>query len=88
MEERKSTFLTAVEHREKEAHSLFTAHYWYRSCLRELLFLNKVLDFGCFVNGVIIGVGFSVFRMMSSADLMSRFRCSKFYWKVGYNTSL
>jgi len=28
----KSTFLTAFEHREKEARSLFAAHYWYRSC--------------------------------------------------------
>jgi len=25
--------------------------------------------------------------MTSSADPMSRFRDSKFYWKVGYNTS-
>ena len=31
--ERKSTFLTAFEQREKEARSLFAAHYWYRSCL-------------------------------------------------------
>jgi len=31
--ERKSTFLTAFEQREKEARSLFTAQYWYRSCL-------------------------------------------------------
>ena len=31
--ERKSTFLTAFEQREKEAHSLFAAQYWYRSCL-------------------------------------------------------
>jgi len=29
----KSTFLTALEHREKEARSLFAAHYFYRSCL-------------------------------------------------------
>ena len=32
--ERKSTFLTAFEQREKEARSLFAAQYWYRSCLR------------------------------------------------------
>jgi len=31
--ERKSTFLTLCEHREKEARTLFAAHYWYRSCL-------------------------------------------------------
>jgi len=31
--ERKITFLTAFEHREKEARSLFAAQYWYRSCL-------------------------------------------------------
>ena len=31
--ERKSTFLTAFEQREKEAHSLFAAQYWYRTCL-------------------------------------------------------
>jgi len=31
--ERKSTFLTAFEPREKEAPSLFAAQYFYRSCL-------------------------------------------------------
>jgi len=31
--ERKSTFLTAFEQREKEARSLFAAQYFYRSCL-------------------------------------------------------
>ena len=31
--ERKSIFLTAFEHREKEARSLFAAQCWYRSCL-------------------------------------------------------
>jgi len=31
--ERKSTFLTAFEHREKETRSLFVAQYWYRICL-------------------------------------------------------
>jgi len=31
--ERQSTFLTAFEHREKEARSLFAAQYWYRSGL-------------------------------------------------------
>ena len=31
--ERKSTFLTAFEQREKEARSLFAAQYLYRSCL-------------------------------------------------------
>jgi len=31
--ERKSTFLTAFEHRETEASSLFAAQYFYRSCL-------------------------------------------------------
>jgi len=31
--ERKSTFLTAFEHRQKEACSLFAAQYFYRSCL-------------------------------------------------------
>jgi len=31
--ERQSTFLTAFEHLEKEARSLFAAEYWYRSCL-------------------------------------------------------
>jgi len=31
--ERKRTFLTAREHREKEARSLFAGQYWYRSCL-------------------------------------------------------
>jgi len=33
LKERKSTFLTAFEQREKEARSLFAAQYWYRSCL-------------------------------------------------------
>ena len=32
--ERKSTVLTAFEHREKEARSLIAAQYFYRSCLR------------------------------------------------------
>jgi len=31
--ERKSTFLTAFEHREKEARSLFAAQYFYSTCL-------------------------------------------------------
>jgi len=31
--ERKSTFLTTFEQREKEARSFFAAQYWYRSCL-------------------------------------------------------
>ena len=31
--ERKSTFLTVFEHRDKEARSLFAAQYFYRSCL-------------------------------------------------------
>ena len=31
--ERKITFLTAFEQREKEARSLFAAQYWYRGCL-------------------------------------------------------
>jgi len=31
--ERKSTFLTVLAHREKEARSLFAAQHWYRSCL-------------------------------------------------------
>jgi len=31
--ERKSTLLTAFEHRGKEARSLFAAQYWNRSCL-------------------------------------------------------
>jgi len=31
--ERKSTFLTAVEHRKKEARSLFAAQYFHRSFL-------------------------------------------------------
>jgi len=31
--ENKSTFLTAFEHREQEARSLFVAQYFYRSCL-------------------------------------------------------
>jgi len=31
--ERKMTFLTAFEHREKEARSLFVAQDFYRSCL-------------------------------------------------------
>ena len=31
--ERKSTLLTAFEHREKEVRSLFAAKFWYRSCL-------------------------------------------------------
>jgi len=31
--ERKSSFLTAFEHREKEARILFAAQYFYRSCL-------------------------------------------------------
>jgi len=29
----KGTFLTSIEHREKEACSLFAAQYFYRSCL-------------------------------------------------------
>ena len=32
-EERKSTLLTAFEHRENDARSLFAAQYWYRGCL-------------------------------------------------------
>jgi len=31
--ERKSTFLTAIEQREKEARILFATQYFYRSCL-------------------------------------------------------
>jgi len=31
--ERKSTFLSAFAHREKEARSLLAAQYFYRSCL-------------------------------------------------------
>jgi len=31
--EQKIPFLTAFEHREKEARSLFTAQYFYRNCL-------------------------------------------------------
>jgi len=31
--EQKCTFLTAFEHREKGARSLFAAQYFYRSCL-------------------------------------------------------
>jgi len=31
--ERKSTFLTAFEQREKEARGLFAAQYWYLSCV-------------------------------------------------------
>jgi len=31
--ERKSTFLTAFEHREKQARKLFAAQYFYHSCL-------------------------------------------------------
>jgi len=31
--ERKTSFLTAFEHREKEDRSLFAAQSWYRSCL-------------------------------------------------------
>jgi len=34
--ERKSTFSTAFEHREKEARSLFAAQYWYRSLLHNI----------------------------------------------------
>ena len=45
--ERKSTFLTAFEKREKETRSLFAAQYCYRSCLRmslssESLVSNKI----------------------------------------------
>jgi len=32
-EERKSTFMIAFEHREKEARNLFAAQYFYRNCL-------------------------------------------------------
>jgi len=31
--ERRSTFLTAFEHQEKESRSMFGAQYWYCSCL-------------------------------------------------------
>jgi len=33
IQERKSTFFTAFEHREKDARSSFVAQDWYRSCL-------------------------------------------------------
>ena len=36
---------------------------------------------------VIIGVGFAVFWMTSSAEPTSRFRGSKFYWKLGSKDS-
>jgi len=46
------------------------------------------LGFGFLVDGVMIWVYFAVILMTSSVDLMSRFCCSKFYWILGYNTSL
>jgi len=42
---------------------------------------------GFVVDDVMIGECF-VFLMTSSADSMSRFRGSKFYWILGYNTNL
>jgi len=44
--------------------------------------LKCVWHFGFLVDDVIIGVGFALF-LTSSADPMSGFRGSKFYWKVG-----
>ena len=48
--ERKSTFLTAFEQREKEARCLFAGQYWYRSCLwmslsSESSVSNKILTY-------------------------------------------
>jgi len=42
---------------------------------------------GFLVDNVMIGVGFAFFWMTSSADRMSLFRGSQFYWILGYNTS-
>jgi len=57
---------------------------------REVLFCgmkkkNLVLGFWWMTSclGYVLG-----FFMTLSTDPMSRFRGSKFYWKVGYNTSL
>jgi len=47
-----------------------------------------VLGLGFLVDDVIIGVGFSVLLMTSSANPLSRFGGSKFSWILGYNTSL
>jgi len=46
------------------------------------------LGLGFLVGDVMSGVCFAVCLMTSSADPMSRFRGSQFYWKLGYNTSL
>jgi len=48
----------------------------------------KVLYFGFFVGDVIIRMGFGVFWMTSSAEPMSWFCSSKFYWILGYDMSL
>jgi len=45
------------------------------------------LGLGFLVDDVMITVGLCFF-MMSSTDSLSRFRGSKFYWKVGYKTNL
>jgi len=42
--ESKSTFLTAIEHREKEARSLSAAQYFYRSCLLMSLSSENLLS--------------------------------------------
>jgi len=49
--ERKRTFLTAFEHREK---SLFFAQYFYRSCLLHNIFIAVVA--ACFLHNIFIAV--------------------------------
>jgi len=57
-----------------------------KSCSLE--WKKKVFNFGFLVDDTMIGVCFAVLLTVSSANPMSRFCGSKFYWKLGYNTSL
>jgi len=43
---------------------------------------------GFLIDDVIIGGDFAVTLMTSSAEPVGRFCGSKFYWILGYNTSL
>jgi len=51
-------------------------------------FKNFSFGFRFLVEYIMIGVCFAVIWMASSADPMSRYCDSKFYWILGYNMSL
>jgi len=57
-----------------------------KSCSSE--FKKLSLDLKFWANDVMIGVCFAVLLMASSVNPMSQFRGSKFYWILGYSTSL